>query len=391
MCLDLVMKTMTDSKCKIYFVLGEESGDALGADLYPALISQGKSVDREVEIIGLAGTRLSKLGVHSLFDIEEIAVMGASAVVARLPKIIRRISETVADIVEKNPDAVLLIDSPGFTHAVAKRVRKKLPNVQIINYVCPSVWAWRSGRAKKMCAYINHVLTILPFEVDVLSELNGPNATYVGHPLARQIASLPKRKVKSSKSLPLLLVLPGSRMSELKRMLPKFRETLKIMQERGVEFRAVIPAVPHLKKSISAQVVDWPVNVEVTDSADNDVIFPTARAALATSGTVTLQLALHKVPMVTGYIFDPMAKPFLFLVTIWSALLPNLIADRPFVPEKINQTVVPGNLARTLERLLIDSPERQVQMEGFDDVIKAMKTQRPPRDLAAEVIFEHIN
>jgi len=150
----------------------------------------------------------------------------------------------------------------------------------------------------------------------------------------------------------------------------------------------VIPAVPHLKETISAQIADWPVKVEVTDSAKNDVIFPTARAALATSGTVTLQLALHKVPMVTGYIVDAMAKPFLFLISIWSTSLPNLIADRPFVPEKINQTVVPGNLARTLERLLIDSPERQVQLEGFNDVIEAMR--RPPRELAAEVIIEHI-
>ena len=275
----------------------------------------------------------------------------------------------------KNPDLIVLIDSPEFTHAVAKRVRKQMPGIPIIKYICPSVWAWRPGRAKKMKAYVDHVLAILPFEVDVLKELDGPSATYIGHPLARKIAELPKRKVITTKGLPILLVLPGSRNSELKRMLPKFQETLRLLKERGAKFHVIIPAVPHLKQILISQTTDWEVNVDIVDSSDNDILFPTARAALATSGTVALQLALHRVPMVTGYIFDAMAKPFLFLVTTWSGLLPNLIVGHPFVPEKINQTVVPGNLARTLERLLKDGPERDVQLDGFDEVIEAMKNK----------------
>lgn len=381
---------LAKSPLKIYFVLGEESGDALGADLYPALIAKGKKNKIPLEIIGLGGTGLDALGVKSLFNIEEISVMGISAVVARLPTIIKRVKQTVADILEQKPDVIVLIDSPDFTHAVAKRVRKKMPNVPIINYVCPSVWAWRSGRARKMRAYIDHVLAILPFEPQKLIELDGPKATYIGHPLARKIAALPKTLKGGHPDNKTLLLLPGSRQSEVKRMLQLYGETITILHDRGAEFDLIIPAVPHLKKAIILETTDWKVKPTIVDSANNDKTFANARAALATSGTVTLQLALHKVPMVTGYRFDAMAKPFLRFVTTWSALLPNLIADKPIVPEYVNESVVPGCLARHLELLLADSPERKLQLAGFTKVIKAMKTKRPPSELAAEVILSYV-
>ncbi len=318
---------MVETDLKIYFVLGEESGDHLGADLFPALQKVAKTKKKSLQIIGLAGNRLQSLGVQSLFDIEDIAVMGVSAVVGRLPTIIKRINSTVSDIIKQQPDMIVLIDSPDFTHAVAKRVRKKMPNVPIINYVCPSVWAWRSGRAKKMCAFIDHVLAILPFEPEKLLELSGPPTTYIGHPLARKIAALPKRKTSTKNTDPILLLLPGSRQSELKRMLNLYGEAITLLKKRGAIFHLMIPAVPHLKNSIIVQTQNWPVKPVIVDSEKNDENFAKARVALATSGTVTLQLALHKVPMVTGYRFDALAKPFMRFVSTWSALLPNLIAD----------------------------------------------------------------
>ena len=381
---------MVETDLKIYFVLGEESGDHLGADLFPALQKVAKTKKKSLQIIGLAGNRLQSLGVQSLFDIEDIAVMGVSAVVGRLPTIIKRINSTVSDIIKQQPDMIVLIDSPDFTHAVAKRVRKKMPNVPIINYVCPSVWAWRSGRAKKMCAFIDHVLAILPFEPEKLLELSGPPTTYIGHPLARKIAALPKRKTSTKNTDPILLLLPGSRQSELKRMLNLYGEAITLLKKRGAIFHLMIPAVPHLKNSIIVQTQNWPVKPVIVDSEKNDENFAKARVALATSGTVTLQLALHKVPMVTGYRFDALAKPFMRFVSTWSALLPNLIADRPFVPEYVNESVTPGCLARHLEMLLVDGPERKLQLAGFQAVINAMQTKRAPSELAATVIFDHI-
>jgi len=270
---------------KIYFVLGEESGDALGADLLPALVAQSIKTGAQLEVIGLAGPKLETLGVKSLFTIEEIAVMGFSAVIARLPNIIRRVKQTVADILQNNPDLVVLIDSPEFTHAVGKRVRAKNKTIKIVNYVCPSVWAWRAGRAKKMTTYVDHVLTLLPFEPQVLAELQGPPATYVGHPLVAQVADTksPGDRRDSNQNAPILLVLPGSRSSEIKRLLDPFGETLTILRQRGVKFDAVLPAVPHLKQTISDTVKDWPVSVQVVDSKDNDLHFASAYAALAAS------------------------------------------------------------------------------------------------------------
>ena len=379
---------MHEAPLKIYFVLGEESGDALGADLLPALQKRAEVEKRSVDVIGLAGTKLQSLGVKSLFDIEEIAVMGFAAVAGRLPKIIKRVHETVADIIAREPDMVVLIDSPDFTHAVAKRVRKKRPNLPVVNYVCPSVWAWRQGRAKSMRSYIDHVLAILPFEPKALADLGGPPATYIGHPLARHIANLSKRSATESVERPVLLVLPGSRASELKKMLPAFGETLEILRGRGCDFDPVMPAVPRLKERLVAETANWKVKPTIVDSVDNDKTFSTAKAALATSGTVALQLSLHKVPMVSAYKLDTMARPFGWLIKSWSTLLPNLIVDRVLVPEEVNESVMPERLARRLQRLLSDTPERRMQVAGFGELIKAMKTKQPPSDLAADIIFK---
>ena len=375
---------------KIYFVLGEESGDALGTDLLPALVAQSIKTGAQLEVIGLAGPKLETLGVKSLFTIEEIAVMGFSAVIARLPNIIRRVKQTVADILQNNPDLVVLIDSPEFTHAVGKRVRAKNKTIKIVNYVCPSVWAWRAGRAKKMTTYVDHVLTLLPFEPQVLAELQGPPATYVGHPLVAQVADTksPGDRRDSNQNAPILLVLPGSRSSEIKRLLDPFGETLTILRQRGVKFDAVLPAVPHLKQTISDTVKDWPVSVQVVDSKDNDLHFASAYAALAASGTVSLQLALHKIPMTLAYILDPIARRFTFLVSSWTVVLPNLISGWPLVPEDMNHAVKPQRMARQLERLLVDTPERAAQLSGFAVIVSKMATKKAPADTAAEAIFK---
>lgn len=382
---------MNGKTLQIYFVLGEDSGDALGADLYTALKNQAAASGECIEINGLAGTKLQALGMESPFDIEDIAVMGLTAVAARLPTIVKRIYSTAKDIARRKPDVVVLIDSPDFTHAVAKRVRKKLPNVPIVNYVCPSVWAWRSGRAPAMRRYINHVLAILPFEPAALERLHGPSATYVGHPLERKIASLRTDDApRNKRDKPTLLVLPGSRNSELNQLLAPYGETLRILRDRGNEFDAVLPAVPRLKERIIRETAAWPVRPEIRDSADNDALFAQADAALIASGTVSLELALHGVPHVSGYRFDAFTRQFLGLLRTWSANLPNLIADSVIVPEEIGGMVMPERMARHIEPLLGDSMVRRYQLDGFERVCEVMKTPRPTGELAAEIIFDHM-
>ena len=383
---------MRKKSATVYFVLGEESGDALGVDLFNALQHNAKNKNLDVQVVGLAGERLTKAGVNSLFDINDISVMGISAVLARLPKIVMRVQQTIADIVKKSPDIVVLIDSPDFTHAVAKRVRRKLPNVPIIGYVCPSVWAWRPGRAVKMKAYVDHMLTILPFEPDALTRLQGPPATYVGHPASQRIRALrSKPGTLPAQEPPTLLILPGSRSSEVEKMLPLYGQTLDVLRQRGVKFTAVLPAVARLREKIEGETANWSVRPTIVDAALNDQTFANSHAALATSGTVSLELALHRVPTVAAYRLDRIARMFSHLVTVWTSILPNLIADRIVVPEEHNETVIPERLARRLERLLTNTVERKAQMAGFEEVIELMKTKRRPGELAAEVIFNHID
>ena len=241
-----------------------------------------------------------------------------------------------------------------------------------------------------MTSYVDHVLAILPFEPDVLQRLGGPSATYVGHPLAGQIEALAPEPSTLTKK-PLLLVLPGSRTSEVKRLLEPFGKTIEWLFEQGVDFELVIPAVPHLRDRIEEQTRHWKVTPKIASSENNDETFANAHAALAASGTVALQLALHRVPMTLAYKLDPVAKSLSFLINTWSAALPNLIAGWPLVPEDINDMVNPERMGRMLARLLTDTPERAAQLAGFEVVARNMTTPQRPADLCVDAIFKVLN
>lgn len=379
------MGSKGDRRWKLYFVIGEESGDALGDDLIAGLQEIGLSV----EFQGLAGRRMQARGLKSLFDISDISVMGAAAVVARLPAIVKRIRQTADDIASKRPDMIVLIDSPEFTHRVARRVRRTNPEIPIVKYICPSVWAWRPGRARKMNAFVDHVLTILPFEPDVLRELGGPKATYVGHPLSARLArNPPKRKLKARK-VPLLLLLPGSRRSEVKLLLPDIRQTLDILHERGNRFKPVMPVVPHLADEIATEVSTWKIRPDIViDDEEKQAAFQIADAALAASGTVLLELALYRVPTISIYRLDWLMHQFRHLIFGWSAALPNLILDEALVPERVGDMVRPGWLARAIEALLQDGPFRKAQLDGFDRLTSIMSQDFTPGIMAARKISE---
>ena len=371
------------SPIKIYFVIGEESGDALGADLIDGI----NEIGLNAQYLGLAGRRMQSLGMSSLFDISDIAVMGFSAVFGRLPKILKRIGQTADDIIKKQPDVLVLIDSPDFTHRVAKKVRRNNPDILIIKYVCPSVWAWRPGRAPKMKAYVDHVLALLPFEPELLEKLGGPKATYVGHPLSSRIGNKPVRKKTKKKQHPVLLVLPGSRRTEVKLLLPDIAKTLEILEERGNQYRTIMPVVPHLSEEISAAVSKWKIRPEIIDSEEEKLaVFEMADAALAASGTVLLELALYRVPMISIYRLDWLLHQFRFLIFGWSAALPNLVLDEPLVPERVGDMIRPGWLARAIERIVTDGPERQIQLDGFERLSKAMARDQSPGIEAAKKI-----
>ena len=382
----------SDKPLKIAIVAGEESGDLLGADIVRAL---ERSADRKVQLVGIGGRHLRQLGLTPLFEGSEIALMGFSAVLRDLPRLMRRIRQAAATIAAERPDCLITIDSPDFSLRVAKKVRAINPAIPIVHYVCPSVWAWRPGRAAAMKPYVDHILCILPFEVKALARLGGPPGTYVGHRLTQDPGVLAAAKAQSlprdlaDDRVKTLLVLPGSRRGEVRRLVEPFGKTVSVLHQRGHRLRVLLPTVPHVADLVKASVATWDEKPEIiTEPERKWQAFGKADAALIASGTVSLELALAGVPMISSYKLDPIARQLLqHMVTTWSALLPNLISDRALVPEFYDQYVRPQNLARQLEALFADTGMRAWQKAGFAEIGRRMATERPSGEIAAEVVM----
>jgi lipid-A-disaccharide synthase len=330
---------------------------------------------------------------------EEVAVMGLSAILARLPTLLRRIQGTAAAAVASEPNALVIIDSPEFTHPIARRVRRRNPLIPIVDYVSPSVWAWRAGRARKMRRYVDHVMALLPFEPEAHRRLGGPPCTYVGHPLIERlpwIADLDTaplaQRLGLADDLPLLLVLPGSRSSEVHKLMQPFGDTLRLLLAQGRKFQVAIPVVDSVRKLIEAHLPAWPAKpVLLEGEADKFRAFRLARAALAASGTVTLELAAAGTPMVVGYKVGSLtAKTVRPLITASSAVLANLVLGENAFPEFIQEVCTPDNLAGALAPLLDDTPARSAQLAALARIPKQLHLPwGTPSEAAADIVLDY--
>lgn len=375
---------------KVAIIAGEMSGDLLGAGMASEL---RRLTDGDVEFIGVGGPALAAEGLNSLFDFDDIAIMGISAVVARLPLLLRRIRETTDALTAARPDVLVIVDSPGFTHRVAKRVRKALPDLPVVQYVSPTVWAWKEYRAAKMTGFVDHVLALLPFEPAAMKRLGGPPTTYVGHRLRTLPAMLDVRAAQKERtglgSPKTILLLPGSRKTEVSRLLPIFGETAAILARRG-DYRFFIPAVASQERRIREEVASWSVEPKILTGDDAKwAAFREADAALAAAGTVLFELALAGIPTISTYRTDFFIRLMLNRIRTWSAALPNLIADYPVFPEFYDEFLRPEMLARTLERLSADTPQRAAVLAGCQDVYDKMSTERPANVVAAEIALAY--
>lgn len=380
----------------IHLVAAEESGDRLGAALMRALAQR---CGGRIRFAGVGGHDMAAAGLASLFPIDDLAIFGFLTIPRRLPMILRRIREAATAIAAAQPDALVIIDSPDFTHRVARRVRAIVPRVPIIDYVSPSVWAWRPGRARVMRAYVDHVLAILPFEPQVHARLGGPPCTYVGHPLGEEVAELRPSEAEARRRLadpPVVLVLPGSRSSEIRRLIDPFAAAIRLAQERYGALELVMPTVPALLGRLREATADWPARPRlVVDKQEKRAAFRQARAALAASGTVTLELALAGVPTVAAYrvgaIEAALARLVLKLQTdVQSVILANLVLGAKVVPEFLQGDCTPPALAQALVPLLSDTPERRRQVEAFARLDQVMGLPAAPSAKAADTILNVI-
>ncbi|WP_417412933.1 lipid-A-disaccharide synthase [Hoeflea sp.] len=380
------------SALKLAVIAGEPSGDILGAGLVRQLAIQ---TGEPPQLIGVGGERLTAEGLTSLFDFTELSIIGFSAVIARLPKLIKRINQTAEAIIAARPDCLLIIDSPDFSHRVARKVRAALPGVKIVNYVCPTVWAWKPERASAMTAYIDHVLSILPFEVEVVRQLGGPPLTYVGHRLmedpgleAAHQAQMAYRRDHSSRRPPMCLILPGSRRSEVKRLGPVFGEAARALASINPDMTFVLPAGEHVRREIRDEILGWDVVCQVvTGDAAKWQAFGEADVAIAASGTVLLELALAGVPHISCYKLDPVSQLLSRLVTSWTAALPNMIADNVVISEYYDSQLRPARLARQANQLAGDTLYRSAMLSDFDLIRSRMEVDVPASHKAAATLL----
>jgi len=376
------------SERRIFLVATEESGDRLGAALMKALRQR---LGDAVRFSGVGGRAMAAEGLVSLFPIEELSIVGFAAVVQGLPKILRLIRQTTDAVVGAAPDVLVIIDSPDFTHRVARRVRARDPAIPIVDYVSPSVWAWRPGRARAMRSYVDHVLALLPFEPEEYRKLRGPPCSYVGHPLIEQLSSLrpnPEEKRRRDAEPPVLLVLPGSRRGEIRHHLEVFGAALGRLQAEANGFDLVLPTMPHLESMVRDGVAAWPVKPQiVVGEAEKRAAFRMASAALAKSGTVTLELALSGIPMVTAYRVGAMEAFILRrAIQVSSVILANLVIGEDVIPEYLQENCTPENLVQALTEVLTETSLRRRQLEAFARLDEIMSTSKQPSALAAEIV-----
>ncbi len=366
---------------RLAIIAGEASGDALALRFLAAL--RERLGDRPIELCGVGDHGLPEAGLASLFPQADIAVMGFGPVIARLPLLLRRMEDAARGIAAFQPDLLLTIDSPDFCLRVAKKVRARAPSIPIVHWVCPSVWAWRSGRARRMAPHVDRILALLPFEPAALARLHGPETVYVGHPLMERLAEMrpdaEEQRRRDDIDRPVVLVLPGSRRSEIDHLMPVFGEAVAKVAAALPGARFVLPAVQRLQPMIAEAAAHWPVKPEIVIGEPAKLAaFREARAALAASGTVTLELALSEVPTVAAY-RGANWEAFLArrLVKLPSVILPNLILGRSVVPEFIQNEATAEVLSGHLLAALAEGGKRREQLDGFAEVETIMRSAGP--------------
>jgi lipid-A-disaccharide synthase len=375
---------------RIFIIAGEPSGDLLGGRLMAAL--KNNSLEN-LEFAGVGGERMTTEGFKSLFPISEISVMGLAEILPRVFNLRRRIRETAASVRAFAPDILITIDSPGFCFAVLKRLGKQ-QETKRIHYVAPSVWAWRPGRVHKFSREFDHLLTLLPFEPAYFEPV-GLESTFVGHAVIESdLASANGRRFRErfqiDDNIPVLCVLPGSRLGEVRRHLQPFHSAIQILRRKHPLLKVVIPTISTLKNEIISATQAWDFDVLVVDGENNKFdAMAASNVALAASGTVALELALMRVPAVIAYRVNVVTSWIVkALIKIPYANLVNILLDREAVPEFIQSRCRADNLANALEHLLTDKDAYEAQQLSADDAIRLLKAgDERPSDVAAKTIL----
>ena len=388
------MSNLPTKPLSLMLVAGESSGDQLGGQLMVAL----KSVAGDsLRLAGVGGPAMAAEGLISLFPLKDTAVMGLREVVPRIPLILRRVREVTDVALATRPDAVVLIDSPDFNHRIARRIKRLDPSIATINYVAPQVWASRQYRAKAMARNFDLLLALLPFEPPFFEKF-GLHTIFVGHPVIERAKFIKggaalRARLGIAADAPLLCVLPGSRSSEIRFILPVFKAAVAEIAKRVPGLVTVLPTVPHVAHKVRAGAADWPASLHILESEDDKfAAFDAANAALAASGTVTTELALARTPMAVAYRVGGLTYTLaqvLFRFKYFA--LVNLLLDREAVPELLQEKATPTALADAVVPLLTDKNAVDAQVASLNEVAKLLgEGEESPSMRAAHAIMDFV-
>ena len=371
-------------KPKIYIVAGEPSGDILGDQLIKSLQTKFDSPIFN----GVGGEKMQSNNFRSLFDMSHISIFGIFPVIKKLFFLLRKINDVVNDIVQIKPDIIILIDSPDFNHRVAKKIKRYLPDIPIICYVAPTVWAWRHGRAKKMSKYFNYLLSVIPFEVNFF-EKYGLKTTYVGHPFIEKVKKIDDKNFSNQLDLlngdKTIIFLPGSRRSEIERHSPIMSQAIEYLRSQDLKINILI-ATGHKQLN---QIREYFPDIKViTDDTEKYSLFKIADFACAASGTVTLELGLTETPTIVIYKMDKFTWFFISrMVKVKFVSLVNLILGRESSKELLQDNYTKENLIDEINKLLLDSEIQKKQIEDLREFKLIMKKNiNNPSENASNII-----
>lgn len=374
---------------KIFIIAGEASGDVLGFRLMQALRAKAP----EISFSGIGGARMAEAGLTSLFPMQELALMGLAEILPKVLHLKQRLAQTIEAIRTEKPDILLTIDSPGFCLRVLRAIGSSGP--KRVHYVAPQVWAWRQERVKHFPGLWDRLLCLLPFEPDFFAP-HGLNPVFTGHPVLESgankgdAARFRATHNLAPNAIPLVLM-PGSRVTETKRLLPVFKETLARLQPQIPSLVPVVAAAAGIAEAVIAHTADWPMQpIIVRDVAERYDAFSAAHAGLTKSGTSTLELAMAGVPMAVTYKVNPISA-FLGrrLIKVPYVAMINLLAGQALVPELLQEDCRANRLSETLFDLLNDPPMANTQRAGFATALASLRAPKGmPSDAAAQAILE---
>ena len=381
---------------KIFIIAGEDSGDKLGSGIMDSLI---EAVDGSLNFVGVGGNGMTSRGLQSLFPMSELSVMGFVEIASQYSKLKKRINQTVSSILDEKPDILLTIDAPEFCFRVAKKIKLINKNIPIAHYVAPTVWAWRPNRAKKISNFIDHVLALFPFEPSYFHDV-GVTCDFVGHPvvsenLADEESITEFKKEYAITDEPIILCLPGSRKSEIDRLMKVFGKALDQFSNNFPNARFILPSTPSVYEYSKIYLEYMPKDIVFLTPEKIGVerylkfkkaSFKISHLALAASGTVSLELAANNTPMVIGYDMNFLSRQMIgFMLKTDTVNLVNLITGNRNIPECIGSDFKSEKLF--LEMVRVYSNSRN-QIKDFELAMELLGiSDEPPNVKAANSLL----